>query len=446
MAGTWQNWSGQVSCTPASVEYPESELAAAALITAKRDQGNVPVRPVGAGHSFNDLCATTGTLIDPGRMNRVLGIDTATGRVRVQAGITLRDLTESLASAGLALRHSGGAYDQQLGGSLATGTHGTGTTSASLSAQVRSVRLVTADGTVREAAAPASTSEDSDFFNAAVLGLGALGLVTEVELETVPAFRLHRVQTPRILDSLMPELLDRVAATDHTEIFLFPYTRRALLLEATRTDAPAQRENPLRLWFERDILESTALGSMLRIAATKPKVAPLVSQGIAALANSGERIDDSTKLSIPAARVRYTEMEYAIPIPRVIEAIERILAVIQVRRLPVASPIEVRFAAADTALLSPASGGPVAYVAVHQYVGLPWEDYFAAAESILLELGGRPHWGKRHSLTARDFAASVPGWDAFGRVRAHVDPDGIFSGEYLQRILGPVPSLPGGRP
>lgn len=439
MAATWQNWSGQVSCTPAAIEYPVSEAATASVVATTREQGNVPIRPVGAGHSFNDLCATTGTLIDVGRMNRVLGIDSATRRVRVQAGITLRELTEALSKNGLALAHAGGAYEQQLGGSLATGTHGSGTKFASLATQVRAIRLVAADGTVREiAAADEPGNGDGYIFSAGLLNLGALGVVTEVELQAVPAFRLHRVQTPRILDSLLPELLDRVAATDHTEIFLFPYTRRALLLESTRTDAPAQRENPLRLWFERDILESTALGSMLRIAATKPKVAPLVSQGIAALANSGERIDDSGKLSTPSSRVRFTEMEYAIPVPRVIEAIERILGVIQSRRLPVASPIEVRFADPDSALLSPASDGPVAYVAVHQYVGLPWEEYFAAAETILLGLGGRPHWGKRHTLTARDFAQRVPGWEQFAKARAHLDPDGAFSGEYLHRILGPV--------
>ncbi|MCW4354757.1 FAD-binding protein [Hoyosella sp. YIM 151337] len=438
MSGTWQNWSGQVSCTPAAIEYPESENAAAELIVALREQGNAPIRPTGAGHSFNDLCATTGTLIDAGRMNRVLDVDPASGRVRVQAGITLRELTESLARTELALAHCGGAYEQQLGGSLATGTHGSGTHFAALASQVRAVRLVTADGTVREIEAPAADTGSGTMFNAVLLNLGALGLVTEVELQTVPAFRLHRVQTPRILDSLLPELLDRVAATDHTELFLFPYTRRALLLESTRTDAPAQRENPLRLWFERDILESTALGSMLRIAATKPKVAPLVSQGIAALANSGERIDDSDRLSTPSSRVRYTEMEYAVPVTRAIDAIERILAVIQARRLPVASPIEVRFAGSDTALLSPAAAGPVAYVAVHQYVGLPWEDYFAAAESILLELGGLPHWGKRHSLTARDFAPRVAGWDRFAEARSHLDPEAIFSSDYVQRLLGPV--------
>lgn len=434
MAADWQNWSGLVSARPTVTERPTSEEQVATVVgqaAQRRDRQGGSIRPVGSGHSFTELCVTRGTHIDLSAMSGLVGVDKETNRVRVQAGMTLGALGRLLLDNGLALENLGDINTQQVGGALATGTHGTGARFGNISSQVRAMRLVTADGSTRELT-------DGDELRAARISLGALGVVTEVELQAVHAFRLHRVQTPRTLDSLLPELHDRVDSTDHVELYLFPHTRRALLLESTRTDAPAQPTNPLRLWFERDFLENTALGSMMRIAATQPRVAPMVSQGIAALATAGERIDESSKVFASVRRVKFVEMEYAIPAEHAITVVEQLLDMIVARRVPVAFPIEVRFSAPDDALLSTAQGRDTAYVAVHQYVGLPYQAYFDEAEEIFLRHGGRPHWGKRHSLTAKELSKRFPGWDHFQGVRRKLDPTSMFSGAYLQKLLGSV--------
>ena len=100
------------------------------------------------------------------------------------------------------------------------------------------------------------------------------------------------------------------------------------------------------------------------------------------------------------------------------EALERVLALVERRRLPVGFPIEVRVAAPDDGLLSTAHGRPTGYIAVHQYRGMEFESYFRAVEAIMDEYGGRPHWGKRHYQSAATLRPRYPGWDRFQAVRA----------------------------
>jgi L-gulonolactone oxidase len=118
--------------------------------------------------------------------------------------------------------------------------------------------------------------------------------------------------------------------------------------------------------------------------------------------------------------------------------VERALHVIERRRLPIAFPLEVRFAAGDDALLSTAHGRDTCYIAVHQYRGMEFETAFRAVEAIMDGYGGRPHWGKRHYQTAATLAPRYPGWERFQAVRARLDPGGAFTNDYTRRVLGPA--------
>jgi L-gulonolactone oxidase len=137
-------------------------------------------------------------------------------------------------------------------------------------------------------------------------------------------------------------------------------------------------------------------------------------------------------------RVRFTEMEYAIPREHGPEAVRRVLGLVRERGFPVGFPIEFRLVAPDDAFLSPAHERETAYVAVHQYQGAPWEPYFRAVEEIMDSYGGRPHWGKRHFQTAETLAGRYPRWRDFQKVRARLDPEGRFANAYTDRVLGPV--------
>ncbi|MDH3296286.1 MAG: oxidoreductase, partial [Acidimicrobiia bacterium] len=100
-------------------------------------------------------------------------------------------------------------------------------------------------------------------------------------------------------------------------------------------------------------------------------------------------------------------------------------------------PIEVRAAAADDIPLSTSHGRESAYIAVHRAHGQPYREYFELVEAICDEHQGRPHWGKIHFRTAATLAGRYPRWSEFQAVRRSFDPDGLFTNDYLDRVLGP---------
>jgi L-gulonolactone oxidase len=114
-----------------------------------------------------------------------------------------------------------------------------------------------------------------------------------------------------------------------------------------------------------------------------------------------------------------------------------VLELIRSRPVDVFFPIEFRVVAADDALLSPAHERPTAYIAVHQFERMEWRPYFEAVEAIMRDYDGRPHWGKRHFQTAEALARLYPRWDDFQRIRAELDPSGLFRNEYTDRVFGP---------
>ncbi|ORA57692.1 D-arabinono-1,4-lactone oxidase [Mycobacteroides franklinii] len=423
----WRNWSGQTSCAPALVARPRSEEE---LAFALRRSSGRTVRPIGSSHSFTQLCVTDDVQIDIAELRQLISVDNQ-DRVRVQAGITLHELNRTLLRHGLALPNLGDIDVQTLAGAAATGTHGTGLKFGNISQTIESMRIMAADGTIHEI-------DGGDELRAARISLGALGVVTEFTLQCVPAFRLHRRQSVQDLDTVLAELPTLLADTDHLELYLFPHTRRVLLLQSTRTDEAPWPRNPVKHWVERDLVENGALGALMWTAGRLPAAAPWISRFVAALAGSNESQDESAAVFASPRKVKFTEMEYSLPLANAREAIATALAAIERNRHQVAFPLEVRFTQADDALLAPAYGRESMYLAVHQTIHGQWESYFRDLEPILVGLGGRPHWGKRHTLTAEQLGERYPEWQTFQEIRARLDPEGTFSGGYLNRLLGPV--------
>ncbi|UGS35879.1 D-arabinono-1,4-lactone oxidase [Capillimicrobium parvum] len=425
----WANWSGEQRCSPAAIEAPRSEAEVVEAVARAAEAGRT-VRVAGSGHSFSDLVCTDGHLLTLSAMAAVLDADPSTGLVRVQGAVTLHDLGHALAGLGLALENQGDIDAQTLAGALATGTHGTGVRWANLSSQVAAMRLVTGGGEVVELDA-----SDPDGLRAARVSLGALGVVTEVVLRCVPAFTLERVDEPRPLGEVL-DGLDRLAdGADHFELWAFPYADRVMTRTSTRSARAPRSRNPRADWVKGH-LENEALTLAGRLAGRVPRTVPRLNRAMMRLVTRDVVVDRSHRVYASRRDIRFTELEYALPREQARTAIEGVLDLVARRRLPVAMPIEVRFVAADDAFLSPASGRATCYVAVHQHRGQPFEPYFRAAEELLLGLGGRPHWGKRHWLGAERLASRYPGWEAFAAVRDRLDPEGRFTNASLRRVLG----------
>jgi L-gulono-1,4-lactone dehydrogenase len=422
VARTWTNWARDQRCAPERIERPAGEDELAAVVAAAER-----VKVVGAGHSFTDIACTDGVMVDLTRMNRVLAVEGHD--VTVEAGITIRDLAPALAARGLALENQGDVDPQTVAGAISTATHGTGGRFGNLSSRVVGMQVVTASGSVVEL-------REGDDLLAGRASLGALGAVVSITLRCVPAFRIHRVDEPRPLDDVLARFDGLVDGNDHFELFMFPHTRTALTLTSERTDRAARPAGPLKA-FVRDVLfENAALELACRAGRLVPGAIPTINRLVTGALSRAEHLDESYTVYANRRSVRFTEMEYAIPREHVSEALERVLALIERRRLPVGFPIEVRTAAPDDALLSTAQGRATGYIAVHQYRGMEFESYFRGVEAIMDEYGGRPHWGKRHYQTAPTLRPRYPGWDRFVAVRDRLDPERKFENEYLRRVLG----------
>jgi FAD-linked oxidoreductase len=385
------------------------------------------VKVAGAGHSFTDIACTDGLMLDLSRMNRVLRVDG--DEVTVQAGITIRELGPALAEHGLALENQGDVDRQTIAGAISTATHGTGARFANISSQVTAVRLVTAAGGVVEL-------REGDDLLAARVSLGALGAISAVTLRCVPAFTIHRVDRPLPLDDVLAGLDEHVDSNDHFELFVFPYTRTALTLTSQRTDREPRPPGRAQVLLRDVLLENAALEAASRAGRRFPALIPRVNRALVRAMSPADHLDRSHRVYANRRTVRFTEMEYAIPRERAAEALERVLALIERRRIKVGFPIELRVVAPDDALLSTAHGRPTGYIAVHQYRGMEFEAYFRGVETIMDEYEGRPHWGKRHYQSAATLRPRYPGFGRFLAVCDRLDPERKFENDYLRRVLG----------
>jgi FAD-linked oxidoreductase len=428
----WRNWAGDQRCAPEAVERPVSEEEVAAAIGRAAGAGR-PVRVAGAGHSFSDIVLTDGHLLDLSGMTRLLSADRARGLAEVEAGISLHDLGPKLAEHGLALENQGDVDPQSVAGAISTATHGTGSGFRNLSGQVAGLRLIVDGGE----AIDCSEDREPDLFRAARVGLGALGVITRVTLRCAPLYTLRRTDSPRPLDETLDRLDELVDGHERFELFVFPYARTALTRATEGTADEPRPQSPATEWLEDVVLENGVVGAFSRAGRALPAAIPTLNRTISRLLRPSERVDHSFRIYANPRKVRFTEMEYALPREAGREALERVLAMIERRRLPISFPLEFRFVAADDAYLSPSNGRATAYVAVHVYRGMEHETYFRAVESIMREYDGRPHWGKRHYRTAADLAPSYPDWDRFAEARERLDPNRRFRNDYVDRVLGP---------
>lgn len=431
MTARWTNWAGDQICAPAAIERPASEGELIAVVRRAAERG-LPVRAVGAGHSFTDTALTDGVMIDTAALNRILEIDQEKRTATVQAGIRLHELGRPLAQAGLALENQGDIDRQSISGAISTATHGTGAGLPNLSAQIVGLRLVTATGEVIEVDA----ESDPETYLAARVSIGALGVISAVRIQCVPLYTLHRHDAPLPLADTLDRLDEHVESNDHFEFFVFPYTEVALTRRMRRSSQEPAPPAQWKRWLEEQLLENHVLGALCRTGRRFPRLAPRLNRLIAG-AVSESRVEDRP-YNVYATRraVRFTEMEYAIPRRHARQAVERVLELVPRRQLPILFPLEVRFAAPDDAFLSTAQGRDTCYIAVHQYQRMEFETYFRAVEEIMDSYGGRPHWGKRHYQRAATLRERYPDWDRFQAVRDRLDPDRVFANDYLRRVLG----------
>jgi L-gulono-1,4-lactone dehydrogenase len=443
---TWHNWAGTASADPARRYWPRSaeEIADAIKDAAS---GGLTVRALGGGHSFTAAAATSGAALDLSGWTGIVAADLSSGLITARSGTTIRDLNRALDSLGLAMENLGDIDAQTISGAISTGTHGTGARLGGIATQVAGLELVLADGSV----VSCSAEQRPDLFNAARVSVGALGVISTVTLQCVPAFALAAHEAPMHVDQVLARFDELASGNDHFEFYWFPYGSNALLKQNNRTAGAGQGPLPggaggrgdipspmpgWRRFLEYEVMENAAFGALCRTGRAVPRLIKPLNRLASATLSTRRYSAPSHEVFVTPRRVRFVESEYAVPRESVHEVLAQLRAGVPRLADPVMFPVEIRVAAADDIWLSTAYGRDSAYIAIHQYVGLPYQEYFRLFESIAAGVGGRPHWGKMHTRDAAYLGEAYPRFADFLRIRDEMDPGRLFANPYLEQVFG----------
>jgi L-gulono-1,4-lactone dehydrogenase len=419
------------------------------------------VRMVGTGHSFTPAAVTDGVLLHPGSLARVRSVDAAAGLVTAEAGCPLRVLNAELACHGLSLVNMGDVQVQTVAGAIQTGTHGTGRDSGGMAAQVAGLELVLADGTIVTCSAPAASGSPAPagavtpaagpapgaaskpaepvpgLFDAARVGLGALGIVTAVTFRVVPGFLLEAREEPMRWSEVISRLDELTSQNEHFEFYWFPHTEDCLTKRNNTSPGPARPLGRMRYLLDDEIVSNAVFGAACRLGHAVPAVIRPVNGMAARALGSRTYTDTAYRVFTSPRRVRFKEQEYAIPRASAADVLAEIRALFTRRDWRISFPLEVRFAPADDPWLSTAYGRDSAYVATHVFHPSEHREYFRDVEAVMTAAAGRPHWGKLHTRSAEYLRPVYPQFGPFVALRDELDPERRFGSTYLTQVLGP---------
>ena len=427
---TWTNWAGNQKSRPVIIEKPSSNAEVVALIKrAVNSQQRVKV--VGSGHSFTGIAVPDEVMVDLARMNQILNVDHANGLITVQAGIVLSDLNAHLELHHLSMPNLGDVTYQTLAGALSTSTHGTGLQRTGLAAQIRSFKIISASGELLFC----DPQHNSEVFHCGRVSLGALGVITEVTLNVVPAFNLRAVEQPMRISHVLDNFPQLITDNDFFEFYWVPHTKWALTKANNVSTDVIDSPGRFATWYNKMFMENYAFGMLCRVGRLFPRLIPrlatiLPSSGRVEYVNVSHRIFSSKRL------VKFYEMEYSIPLDALVPALREVMQMVDDRGFRISFPVEVRCTGSDDIPFSTSTGRRSAYIAVHMFKGSEYDEYFSAVETILRKYEGRPHWGKIHNLNANDISSLYPEYQRFIEVRNQLDPEGVFTNDYLRRVLG----------
>lgn len=414
---------------------------------------------VGSGHSPSDLTCTSSWLVNLDKLNSILSFDKETGVVKVQAGIRLHDLGIELEKKGLMLPNLGSIDEQSVAGVISTGSHGSSLKYGLLSGCVEGLSIMLANGEIVECDA----NKHVDLFRAALLSLGALGVIVEMTMKAVPAFNIEWHQSLKTLPYIITNWNSGLwSSSEYVRVWWMPHSKRAILWHADKTEKPLR--DPPSSWYGGSF-GYHLYNNLLYLSNWFPRMLPWVEWFIFGM-QYGFKPGKIVTTAVQPARTGllmdclYSQFvnEWAIPLEKGPEAILRLSAWLEgdmeTAQIPfssdgiyVHSPIEVRVS--DTTnlkgprpFLDPSCRtGPTLYFNATLYRPYNRDPpcvrrYYEAFEYLMKELGGKPHWAKNFE-TSQDDLAEMYGDDLeqFIRVRNEVDKDGMFLGPWHRRKL-----------
>lgn len=419
----WTNWSGFVESSPRRIATPENlEGVIEAVKTAPG-----PVRVVGAGHSFTPLAVTDGTMLSLEKIEGLVSHDGAANVARVRAGTKLGSLMRVLQDIGQGLPNMGDIDKQAIGGALGTATHGSGRMLGAYHTQLEAMQFVDGRGEVREL----TLAKDRDMIHATGVALGTFGVLTEVALRNISTYRLHRRKWVLPIKEMLAEFEPMMGAHRSAEFYYVPFSGHAQFIASDLSDKPVSPRPP-----EEDEEGLATLRKLRTLLRSAPWLRGMIIRSVMARLPAEDYVQDWLNVYASDRRTRFNEMEYHLPFEEGPKALGEIIELTEKRFAEVYFPMEVRSVAADEFWLSPFYRRPTCSIAIHHDAANDPLPFMRAAEPIFRKYGGRPHWGKMHSLKAADFEELYPRWNDAMAVRRDIDPEGRFVSPYMADLFG----------
>ncbi|MCS7074405.1 MAG: FAD-binding protein [Bacteroidia bacterium] len=425
----FQNWGKTIDTTVQELIYPNSEESLTEIIQQAVKSGK-KIRVVGSGHSWTQLVKTNQILVSLDDWQGIIEINKPLLQATVKAGTKLFRLSELLAANGMAMENMGDIDRQSIAGALSSGTHGTGIQFGVLANQLREITFINGKGEL----VTCSPENNPRLFKAAQVSLGSLGVITRMKLQAVPAYRLRCVKKKESFEEVLNQIDKLKQDNRNFELFWFPYSDTVATKYLNETQDPPDKQGIGKYLVDVVYENGTfyLLSELTRMFNGLSKsVSLLAANGI----SSGEEVLPSYQIYASPRLVRFYEMEYGVPAEYGPEVLRKIRDWIAKEKINVHFPLEYRYVKGDDILISPAYGRDTCFISVHMYVGMPYQTYFSGLEKIFLAYDGRPHWGKMHTLTAKDLKPKYPHWDEFLHFREEHDPAGVFLNDYLQTIF-----------
>jgi len=423
----WRNWGGNQSSQPGHIAAPRSEDDVVNLLRTTRGS----VRPVGSGHSWSGLVPTNDTLITLDRLNGLISHDADTKQAEVWAGTKLFAYGPLMDGIDQAIINMSDIDYQTMAGAISTSTHGTGVNLGSMSAYVVSLQIVTPGGEVLDC----SADKNTDLFHAARTGLGSLGVITRLRFQNREKHRLHQQSWLEDIEDVLQDIERHANNHQQFELFPIPNSGKTVVVTTDAADptTPEQIENDPNALLE--------LRSLFNFTQKIPAINEFIYDTALDFSfdQREHRVGPSYRVLAHPRTTRFMEMEYTVPAEEGVACLREVLKTIESKAPEIMFPLEYRYVKADDTLIGMFSGQDGCSISVHQFAENPsWRDYFKLIEPIFKKFGGRPHWGKWHSLSDADFSALYPNWQQFKTIRRELDPQGRMLNSHLRKVFGQV--------
>jgi FAD/FMN-containing dehydrogenase len=400
----WTNWVGNQSFSPAERAVPGGEDEVATLVADAARRG-LPVRVAGAGHSFTPVVATHGLLLDLRGLGGIRSIDPNRRRVVVGPATTIGEFGDPLWCEGLALANQGDLIAPQIAGAVSTATHGSGLRLGSFSSGVRRLRIVTSAGEVVEIG-----EDDPERLHAAQVSVGMLGVITEVELEVAPAYRLRERVEHWSWDEAWGRFDELAQEHRHYSFFWMPSEESAALYGLATPGESLRDRCHVKIYDE---VDSSAPDS------DEPR----------------RRVGPAHVIYPMVYEPNFHELEYFVPYERGRDALGA-MRELMLASLPASVfPMEVRTVGREQAFLSHSYDRDTVVISVSGTPGTDYDPYLREVDRLLGSFDARVHWGKLHYLTREQLLDRYPRAHDFIATRRALDPTDTFLNSHLAPLF-----------